>query len=121
MLVLTLAAALLAAAPTAPVNPVAADNGSGHPAWGHFMGSSRDSTLMSVASTFVCTLVPVGLAMGAEPGPSCSVCPAVSSARPSRGMLVSRARRWTVMAIVNLAALSCAFGAGWRSSSLRGE
>ncbi len=25
------------------------------------------------------------------------------------------------MAIVNLAALSCAFGAGWRSSSLRGE
>ena len=64
MLVLTLAAALLAAAPTAPVNPVAADNGSGHPAWGHFMGSSRDSTLMSVASTFGCTLVPVGLARG---------------------------------------------------------
>ncbi len=36
-------------------------------------------------------------------------------------MLVPRARRWIVMAVVNLAALSCAFGAGWRSSTLKGE
>ena len=34
---------------------------------------------------------------------------------------MSRVRRWTVMAVVNLAALSCAFGAGWRSSTLKGE
>ena len=36
-------------------------------------------------------------------------------------MLVPRAQRWIVMTVVNLAALSCAFGAGWRSSTLKGE
>ena len=34
---------------------------------------------------------------------------------------MSRVRRWTVMAVVNLATLSCAFGVGWRSSTLKGE
>ena len=36
-------------------------------------------------------------------------------------MLVPRAQRWIVMTVVNLAALSCTFGAGWRSSTLKGE
>ena len=36
-------------------------------------------------------------------------------------MLVPRAQRWIVTTVVNLAALSCAFGAGWRNSTLQGE
>lgn len=58
-LVLTLAAALVAAAPTAPASPVAADNGPGHPAWGRYM----NSTAMSIVSTFACGLTPVALGL----------------------------------------------------------
>lgn len=36
-------------------------------------------------------------------------------------MLVPRAQRWIVTTVVNLAALSCAFGAGWGSSTLKRE
>ena len=58
-LVLTLAAALVAAAPTAPASPVAADIGSGHPAWSHFM----DSNAMAIVSIFTCSLTPLALGM----------------------------------------------------------
>lgn len=65
-LVLTLAAALVAAAPTAPASPAAGDSGPGHPAWGHFM--MGDSKAMSVVSTFACSLVPLGLGLGGAGG-----------------------------------------------------
>ena len=65
-LVLTLAAALLAAAPTAPLAPAAADNAPGHPAWGHYMYGK--STLMGVAGTFACALTPYALALGGAGG-----------------------------------------------------
>ena len=64
-LVLTLAAALVAAAPTAPASPPAGDSGSGHPAWSHYM---MDSKLMSIVSTFTCSLVPVGLGLSGAGG-----------------------------------------------------
>lgn len=63
-LVLTLAAALVAAAPTAPASPVAADNGPGHPAWGRYM----NSTAMSIVSTFTCSLAPVALGISGAGG-----------------------------------------------------
>ena len=62
-LVLTLAAALVAAPPTAPLAPLAGDTGSS-PAWGHYM----NSTAMSIVSTFTCSLVPVGLGIGGAGG-----------------------------------------------------
>lgn len=65
-LVLTLAAALVAAAPTAPASPPAGDGGSGQPAWGYFMYGK--STVMSVASTIACGLTPLGLGLGGVPG-----------------------------------------------------
>ncbi len=65
-LVLTLAAALVAAAPTAPASPPAGDSGAGHPAWGHFM--TGKSILMGVASTFACGLTPYALAMSGAGG-----------------------------------------------------
>ena len=64
-LVLTLAAALLAAAPTAPLAP-AADNGPGHPAWGHYMYGK--STYMGMAGTFACSVTPYALALGGAAG-----------------------------------------------------
>ena len=60
-LVLTLAAALVAAAPTAPASPVAGDNGSGHPAWSYYM--TGDSYAMAIASTFACSMTPYALAL----------------------------------------------------------
>ncbi len=60
-LVLTLAAALVAAAPTAPA---AVDNGTGGPAWGRFM----DSYAMSIVSTFACGLTPLALGMSGAGG-----------------------------------------------------
>ncbi len=58
-LAVTFAAALLAAAPLAPS---AADNGTGHPAWGYFMGS--DAMFMGIVTNFACTLIPFGLGIG---------------------------------------------------------
>ena len=65
-LVLTLAAALVAAAPTAPLAPAAADSGPGQPAWGHYLYAH--STWMSFVSTATCGLVPAALAMGGAGG-----------------------------------------------------
>ena len=62
-LVLTLAAALVAAAPT---SPPAGDSGAGQPAWGHFMYGK--STLMGVASTIACGVTPYALAMSGAGG-----------------------------------------------------
>ena len=59
-LVLTLAAALVAAAPTAPASPAAADTGSG-PAWGHYM--MGNSTAHSIVTTMACGLTGLGLAL----------------------------------------------------------
>ena len=63
-LVLTLAAALVAAAPTAPASPVAGD--SGHPAWGYYL--MGDSKAMSIVSTVACSVTPYALAMGGAGG-----------------------------------------------------
>lgn len=65
-LVLTLAAALVAAAPTAPASPAAADSGPGHPAWGYYM--TGKSLVMGVASTLACGLTPYALALGGAGG-----------------------------------------------------
>ena len=65
-LVLTLAAALVAAAPTAPASPAAGDSGPGHPAWGYFM--MGNSTAMSIVSTVACSLTPYAMAMGGAGG-----------------------------------------------------
>ena len=65
-LVLTLAAALVAAAPTAPASPGVVDSGSGQPAWGHFM--MGDSKAMAIVGTFACSLTPYALAMGGAGG-----------------------------------------------------
>ena len=60
-LVLTLAAALVAVAPTAPA---AADNGAGGPAWGRMM----DSYAMSIVSTMACGLAPLALGISGAGG-----------------------------------------------------
>ena len=65
-LVLTLAAALVAAAPTAPASPAAGDTGSGHPAWGYFM--MGNSNAMAIVSTVACAVTPYALAMGGAGG-----------------------------------------------------
>ena len=65
-LVLTLAAALLAAAPTAPLAPAAADNAPGHPAWGHYLYGK--SPYMGMAGTFACSVTPYALALGGAAG-----------------------------------------------------
>lgn len=65
-LVLTLAAALVAAAPTAPASPPAGHSGSG-PAWGHYI-MMGNSTAMSIVTTFACGLTPYALAVGGAGG-----------------------------------------------------
>ena len=69
---LMLAAALTAAAPSAPL---ATDLASGELAWGHFLSTARSigfgdagMAVFGISSTVVCTLVPVGLALGGAGG-----------------------------------------------------
>ena len=69
---LMLAAVLAAAAPSAPM---ATDLASGELAWGHFLSTSRSigfgdagMAVFGISSTVVCTLVPVGLALGGVGG-----------------------------------------------------